>query len=145
MKTKTIPTADLNPGDKIYIPWPEDREKPNWWKTPDVLTVRKCEGPDVYFRELGGLSFNKKECEKIIDTPEPVAGDLITFSLKLENELGITADKEFSAVVKEIVYDPKKEKEPECLVKVEEYNITSNIPISRVKNIEKQKSQLEIF
>jgi len=145
MITETTSIQQLNPGDKIYLPWPEGHEKPHWYKTPDILTIRKCIGSDIYFREVGGMCLTAKEVEKIKGTAEPVPGNLITFFISIKNDLIINSEKEFSAVVKEIIYDPNKENEPECLVYVEENFY--QIPFSKIRNIEKISSnpQLEMF
>lgn len=148
MKTQLTPITELNPADRIFVPWPADREKPEWWKLPEVLTVKAIELPNVVIlKDTGGLCLKETTFKKVIDAPVPEAGDLITFDLDHYDEAGLLGYKEHTVPVERICLDPMKKLEPKCIVTVngEDYGI----PFSEVKDHQKKPpvsgSQFSLF
>lgn len=141
MKTAPTSITELNPGDKIFVPWPADRKKPDWWKLPEVLTVRavNISAGTVDIKESGGLNLKAPELNKVIDIPTPEAGDTITFTMEWLNDMELWEDKQFTAKVNSVCYDPMKRHKPKCIVTIEgeDYGITFDM----ISNIEKQTSQ----
>ena len=73
MKTQLTPITDLQPGDKVFVAWPADREKPEWWKLPEVVTVKKViTDGTVTIKETGGLCLKAPELHRVIDPMAPV-------------------------------------------------------------------------
>lgn len=146
MKTELIPTSELQPGDKLFIPWPEDQDKPEWHRLPEVVTVKRIEGRKIIIEESGGLcieTVEQKEFNRVI-ADEPKAGDTITFKMEWFNDIGLMEIKEFRLKVIRISRDPMKNHKPKCIVEIsdEQYGITFDM----ISNIEKpQKPQLELF
>lgn len=148
MKTQPTPITDLNLGDKIYVPWPKDREKPEWFLLPEVVTVKRIELPStVIIAESGGLCLKETSFQKVMGIPTPESGDLITFDLDHYDSNGLKGYKEHTAIVKSTCYDPMKVHPPKCIVTVEGEDY--GIPFSEVKHLEKKAtkelSQLELF
>ena len=146
-KTQTTPIEELNPEDKLYIPWPSDREKPQSWKIPEIVTVKRVELPStVLIKESGGLCLQDKWFQKVIDAAQPEAGDMITFDLDHYDANGFKVYKEHTTEVRKTSFDPMKVHPPKCIVNVdgEDYGI----PFSEVKCLEKKgklKPQLSLF
>lgn len=140
MKTQITPIGQLQPGDKVYVQWPADRKKPEWWKLPDELTVKAVNitKGTVDVKETGGLCLQAPELYKVIYI-EPSPGDTITFILETWNDLGLKEDKEVTAVVERTDFDPLKRREPKCIVWVDGKNY--GIPFSEIKSLQKKQSQ----
>lgn len=149
MKTQLTPISELEPGDKIRVTWPEGKPKPEWWKLPEVLTVRRVNlhSGTVDVEETGGLNLKEKEFSKIIDLPVPEAGDTITFTMEWLNDMDLWEDKQFTAQVNSVCKDPMKQHKSKCIVTIEgeDYGITFDM-ISTIRKPEPEKgSQLQIF
>lgn len=141
MKTETISIQDLNPGDKIFVKWPENREKPNWWKLPEIVTVKAVDiqNSRVDIKETGGLCLKENEFQKITDMPKPEPGDHITFYLDQWDNSGLKFQKEFTALVKKVDVDPMKRRDPKCIVIVNQERY--GIPFTEIKSLQKNKIQ----
>lgn len=149
MKTQLTPISELNPGDKIFVPWPEGKERPEWFKLPEVITVRKVNitAGTVDIEETGGLNLKETQFNRVIDIPEPEAGDKITFLMDWYNDLGLREDKIFTTEVNHISRDPMKVHKPKCIVTIEgeDYGITFDM-ISKIEKPAIQKeAQLQLF
>lgn len=149
MKTELTPISELNPGDKIYMPWPTDKERPEWFKVPEVVTVRKVNisSGTVDIEETGGLNLKESEFNLVVDIPEPEAGDTVTFIMEWLNEIDLWEDKIFTAQVNSICKDPLKRHKPKCMVTIE--GESYGIPFDMISKIEKPEpskgSQLQLF
>lgn len=150
MKTQTAPIEALHPGDKIFLPWPADRPRPEWHTLPEVITVRRVNITlgTVDIEETGGLNLKGSEFNRVVGIPEPEAGDKITFMIdNWYNELGLREDKIFTAQVSSICKDPIKRHKPKCIVTIkgEDYGITFDM-IHKIEKPEPPKgSQLQLF
>lgn len=146
METIKTSLKDLQPGDKIFVEWPSDRIKPNWWKLPDIVTVREVDlkKGQVMIRESGGLCLESKELDKIKEI-NPVPGDTIVFNMETYNDLNLCVNNEFRAVVESISTDPLKRREPNYIVTID--GEAYGIPFSDIKKIEKirKNEQLSMF
>lgn len=146
MKTELVPIHELNPGDKVFVEWPKDQEKPKWHKLPEVLTVKEVDlhKSQVSIKESGGLCLEAKELHRVLGEPTPEPGDEITFMLETF-ETGFNVPKEHSAKVIRVSRDPMKKMEPKCIVEVkeEEYGIRLSDIIKLQKKFQEQ--QISMF
>lgn len=142
MKTQKTPITELQPGDKLYVPWTADHKKTEQRKLPDVVTVKEVLLPaTVNIKETGGLCLLGKEFNKVIPIL-PEAGDTITFDAQSFNET--IKGCLWTTEVKSLCLDPLKKREPKCIVTVDGENY--GIPFSEIKSIQKkQPHQLSIF
>lgn len=150
MKTETKNISELEPGDKIYLPWLSDQDKPEWHKLPEVVTVKRLEGLQIIIEESGGICLTAVEQKEfqVVQVENPEAGDVITFNMEWFNALRLKEYREFSETVVRISKDPMKFHKPKCIVIIE--NEEYGIPFSEViqvqkKKIQESKPQLELF
>jgi len=135
---------NLHPGDKLFIKAPD--QKPEWYKHPEVLTIRKIDvsKSEVYLKEISGVCLKENRFLKIFQDALPEPGDKVKFQLEEKSAQGFSIFNSYTSEVFDIEYDPTKSINPKCIVEVNGKKIGVDLySVEKIQEQEPVKETLE--